>query len=121
MGLSLARLVALAFCALGVGALFAPKPSSRGYGLPSDDPTALALIRAMGARDLALGLVVAALARKESRAGLTSTIAVSALVAAADFSLVVPNETVEAQRALVLHGSGVAGLLFIWALLRSGR
>ena len=45
----------------------------------------------------------------------------SALVAAADFSLVVPSETVEAQRALVLHGSGVAGLLFIWALLRSGR
>jgi len=111
----------LALCALGVGAMVAPRPSARGYGLPSSDPTALTFIRAMGARDLVLGLIVGALAKPESRPGLSATIAATTLVAAADFSLVAQSETPEARTALKVHGAGIAGLLVLWAILRSGR
>ena len=52
---------ASAFIGIGVGAIVAPKPSSRGYGLPADDPTALALVRAVGARDVIFGAIFLAL------------------------------------------------------------
>jgi hypothetical protein len=121
VGIFLARLLAFGLCALGVGALIAPKPSSRGYGLPSTDPDALTFIRAMGARDLVLGLIVGGLAKPGSRAGLNSAVAATALVAAADFALVAPSDTKESRSALLVHGSGVAGLFVLWMILRSGR
>lgn len=53
--------IASAFIGIGAGAIIAPKPSSRGFGLPADDPTALALVRAVGARDLIFGAIFLAL------------------------------------------------------------
>ena len=46
------------FVAIGAGAMVAPKMSAFQYGLPSDDPTTLAWVRASGARDLALGIIL---------------------------------------------------------------
>jgi hypothetical protein len=75
----------------------------------------------MGVRDLVLGIIVGALARSESRDGLTIAVAASTLVAAGDFALVAPSATPAARTALKVHGSGIVGLLLLWALLRSGR
>lgn len=117
----LARLLALGLCAVGAGALFAPASSSRGYGLPSSDPAALALIRAMGVRDVVLGLIVGSLSNARSRDVLAGSIAATALVAAGDFSIVSQSETPEARTALKVHGGGIAGLLLLWAIVRAGR
>lgn len=119
MGIVLARLFALALVALGIGAIAAPKPSSRGYGLPSDDSNALAFVRGMGVRDLVLGIIVARLAREDARKNLSAAVAASTLVAAGDFALVSRSATPEARTARIVHGSGVAALLVLWAILRA--
>jgi hypothetical protein len=120
-GIWFARVVAAGLLAIGAGAVVAPKPSSRGYGMPSDDPVALAFVRAMGTRDIALGLIVAALCRPDARTGLTAAIGATALVAGTDFALVAGSEAPEAERALFVHGGGVAALALLWVLLRGGR
>jgi hypothetical protein len=121
IGILLARLVALALCALGLGAIAAPVPSSKGYGLPQTDPAALTFIRAMGVRDLALGIILGALSKPGSRAGLTVAVAASSLVALGDFTLVAPSATPAARTALKVHGSGIIGLSLLVAILRTGR
>jgi hypothetical protein len=120
-GIAFARLAALALCTLGAGALVFPGPSSRGYGLPSNDPTAQAYVRATGLRDLVLGLILGALAGEDSRSGLTSAVAASTLVAAGDFALVSRSDTKEAKLATKVHGTGILGLLTLWAILRVGK
>jgi hypothetical protein len=52
--------VAAGLVAVGAGALVAPRPSAWMFGLATDDPNGLAFVRAAGARDLILGLIVAA-------------------------------------------------------------
>ena len=60
IGSLLAGLAALAFIAIGLGALAAPRFSAAQYGFPAGDPPSAALVRALGARDLALGAILAA-------------------------------------------------------------
>jgi hypothetical protein len=42
----------------GTGALVAPKTFAGQFGLPTEDPVALAFVRAAGARDLVLGALI---------------------------------------------------------------
>ena len=118
IGSALSALVALAFIALGIGSYVAPKKLAENYGLPISSATEIAYLRALGTRDLVLGLLVARfLLAAESRGALRSTIAVSAIVAAADFSAVFGVRRAAAKQALAIHGSGIVGLLLIRELL----
>ena len=75
IGSALSALVALAFIALGIGSYVAPKSLAENYGLPVSSATEIAYLRALGTRDLVLGLLVAKfLLAAESRAALRSTI-----------------------------------------------
>jgi hypothetical protein len=65
--------------------------------------------------------VVAAAARRQTRAALAATLAASALVAAADLSLVVRSDAPEAKQASFVHGGGLVALVLLWAIVRSGR
>ena len=121
IGSALSALVALAFIGLGIGSYVAPRSLAENYGLPITSVTEIAYLRALGTRDLVLGLLVARfLLASESRGALRSTIAVSAIVAAADFGAVFGVRGGSAKQALAIHGSGIAGLLLIRALLARG-
>lgn len=118
IGSALSALVALAFVTLGIGSYVAPKSLAENYGLPITSDTEIAYLRALGTRDLVLGLLVARfLLAPESRRALRSTIAVSAIVAAADFSAVYGVRRGAAKQALAIHGTGIVGLLLISELL----
>lgn len=120
IGLTLAVLGALAFLAIGVAALVAPKTSSEQYGLPSSDPYALAFVRALGARDVVLGLIVVIFVVGGSRGAAGAVLAVCVLVALADGLLVYRERGTAAMKSLITHGVGGVALLVAWAALRSG-
>jgi hypothetical protein len=118
IGSALCALVSLAFVSLGIGSYVAPRTLAENYGLPVSDDTGIAYLRAVGTRDLVLGLLVGTFVRAaESRGALRATIAVSTLVAIGDFSIVFAARGLGAKGALAIHGSGVAGLALIGVLL----
>ena len=119
LGLALTGIVALGLLGLGVGALLAPRLSARQYGISLADPRALAYIRAMGVRDLVLGVVLLLLAATERRGLLAAAVAVSALVAIVDFAVVAKDGA--PARARLLHAGGALGLLAIALVVASGR
>jgi hypothetical protein len=67
---------------VGTGALIAPALASRTFGLPSDDRTAQAYMRAAGARDLILGAIV--LGSLRDRPALRRTLAWTSLIGLTD-------------------------------------
>ena len=62
LGWVLAAVIIISLVTAGFGALSAPRRSAALYGIVLDDPRALALIRAMGARDLVIGGLLAVIA-----------------------------------------------------------
>jgi len=121
LGLALTGLVALGLLGLGVGALLAPRLSAQQYGISVADPRALAYLRAMGVRDLVLGVVLLLLAAAERRGLLAAAVAVSALVAVVDFVVVSQDRPPAPARARLLHAGGALGLLAIALVVASGR
>ena len=120
IGLALAGLVALALIGIGVGALLAPGAASRQYGIVLDDARALAFIRAMGVRDLLIGVLVLLLASTERRGLLALGVAASAAVALLDFA-VVSRDGAARRSPGVLHGLGAIGLLIAALVIATGR
>jgi hypothetical protein len=120
IGLALAILVAFALVAIGVGALLAPRAASHQYGIAHDDPRALALIRAMGVRDLVLGALVLLLAATGRRDLLALGLAASVLVAALDFAVVSADPSAR-RNARILHGGGALLVLAVALLIATGR
>jgi hypothetical protein len=60
LGLVVGALVALLLIAVGAGALLVPRMASQQFGIVLDDPRALGFIRAIGARDLLIGVLQSA-------------------------------------------------------------
>ncbi len=118
-GPRLVKLSALAFVAIGLGALSAPRSSSRGYGLPAGDATSLGYVRALGARDLALGLVLLSLP-DEPRV-LARSVASCTVVAAADLLIIAAKSGRKAWKSSLTHLLGAACLAWSTALLYAGR
>ncbi len=121
IGTVVAALGGVAFFLIGIGALLAPGISSEQYGLPTTDRTSLALIRAIGARDLVLGIIVLVLLARRDRAALEVVLAASILAAAGDAAAVVTGRTDAGPRQLAVHIGGAAALTVAWRLVRSGR
>ncbi len=121
IGSIVAGLGGFAFFALGIGALIAPGISSAQYGLPATDRTALALVRAVGARDLVLGIIVLLLLAARNRSALELVLGVSTLAAVGDAVAVTSGRSESGPRQLGVHVGGAAALLLAWQLVRSGR
>ena len=66
----------------GTGALIAPKTFAGQFGLPTEDPVALAFVRATGARDLVLGALI--FASQDDPPSLGRILAFSSLLGLAD-------------------------------------
>ena|SRR5689334_5974759 len=124
LGWILGALVVLGLLAIGVGGLIAPGRASAQYGIVLDDPRSLAFVRAMAARDLVIGGLLAAIGLAGARTTLGWTTCLTALIAVVDFAVVsadVPHARGEAtRRARILHAGGVAGLLVTGAALLAG-
>jgi hypothetical protein len=109
----LALALGAAFAAIGAGALAAPRLSAAQYGLPTDDPTALALVRALGARDLAIG--GALVSNRDDRPALARICFWSTIVALADAAAVASVRGLRPQHAVHLGGAvalALAGISF---------
>lgn len=116
----LTLVVALGVAGIGVGALAAPRRSAAQYGLPVTDEITLAYVRALGSRDLVLGLLFASLlAGHAPRRFLATAAGLSALSAATDFALVASTANAN-RKALPLHAAGIISLLTLAALLALG-
>ncbi len=121
IGSLIAGLGGAAFAAIGTGALLAPGFSSLQYGLPTTERTALALVRAIGARDVVLGVIVVALVAKQDRPALELVLITSVLAAAGDALAVTTGRSDAGPKHLAVHAIGAAALVIAWALVRSGR
>jgi hypothetical protein len=115
LALALTGLVALALIGIGIGALAAPGLASRQFGIVVPDPRALAFLRAMGVRDLVLGVLLLLLAAADRRELLALGLAASVAVAVLDLTVVARDRPPGAARgrrgALLLHAGGALGLL----------
>lgn len=127
IGMLLCGAAALGLVGIGLGAIGAPALSSRQYGIVVADPRALAYLRAMGARDLVLGIVLALVMGLGSSALLAATVAACALIAIGDFAVVatdpgsVTPPAVARGLSLTLHAGGAIGLLATAVLVALGR
>jgi len=119
IGLAVTALVALGLIGIGAGALAAPRASARQYGIVSGDPRALAFIRAMGARDLVIGVLLLLLAGAARRDLLAWGMAASALIALVDFAVVSAAGARTAARAV--HAIGGIGVLVAALVIATGR
>ena len=120
LGLALTGLVALGLIGIGVGALAAPRVAARQFGIVLDDPRALAFLRAMGVRDLVIGVLLLLLIAAGQRELLAFGVAASAAVAVLDFAVVSRDRPAGAARARLLHGVGAIGLLLIALVIALG-
>lgn len=128
IGMMLCGVAALSLLGIGIGAIVAPAFSSGQYGIVVADARALAYLRAMGARDLVLGIVLALLMVLGSSALLAASVAACALVAIVDFAVVFADRRPAtappgASRGvcLTLHAGGAIGLLAAAVLVALGR
>ena len=129
IGWTLSALMAFGLVAVGVAALVAPRVSSSQYGIVMDDPRALAFIRAMGVRDVVIGILLALLALERGREALAWAMFAVALVALVDLAVVTVDRRAAVatgtsargfDRSRLLHAAGAIGLLAAGAVLRAG-
>jgi len=121
IGSTLSVCATLAFLGLGAGALAAPRALADNYGIAIEGPDQIAYLRAVGARDAVIGLMIAAFLARRERGPLAVALALSSLVGASDFALVAAARGRAAPLSLAIHGGGTLGLLVIAALVRAGR
>ena len=127
LGWVLAAVIIVSLVAVGFGALSAPRRSAALYGIVLDDPRALALIRAMGARDLVIGGLLAVIALQRRVGPLGWGMCLAAVVALADYVVVtadrrvaLPGSPAHAMDPRVLHAIGAVGLVITGGLLLAG-
>lgn len=105
-------LAAAGFMAIGGAALLRPAILSHLYGTYVHEPNGRAFVRAAGARDIAFGILTAAMTIASNAAGLQTALMCGALIAAADFLIVLrANRSVE---RIPLSGH-LAGFVFLSA------
>jgi hypothetical protein len=108
MDKTLPRALGYTFAGIAVGALIAPRRSAAFFGLPTTDPTAIALVRAVGARDLILGALV--LTALDDEPALRRVLRWSALAGLADAAAVASVHGLRPQHLVHLSGAAVLAL-----------
>ena len=129
IGSVLSVLVPFGLVTVGVAALVAPRTASSQFGIVMDDPRALGFVRAMGIRDVAIGILLALLAVERARDALVWAMFAVTLVALVDLAVVTVDRRAAAatgaatrgfDRSRYLHAAGAIGLLVTGAVLRAG-
>jgi hypothetical protein len=109
------RALAVIFAALGMLLIIWPQAGSILFGLGTDDVPALAYVRALGFRDIALSVYLLVLSQVAPQACRT-VLGISVLIPACDLILVLAERGVSAPGSLLLHAaSGVClAALALW-------
>jgi hypothetical protein len=105
--------------AIGIGTLFATRPGLRALGFAETDATGTALAKALGARDLALGLVT--LAVRDDSDALRATAFAGAALDTADavaFSYALGDPETRQAGLTGLAGATAVALAGAWAWRR---
>ena len=127
LGWTLSAVVIVSLVAVGFGALSAPRRAAALYGIVLDDQRALAFIRAMGARDLVIGGLLAVIAFQRRCGPLGWGLCLTAVVALTDYVVVtadrraaISGAPARAMDTRVLHAMGAVGLVLAGGLLFAG-
>ena len=108
---------AIGLLALGIVLIVSPRLGAAIFGVPTDG-SGLRYVAALGVRDIAFGLYVAALALFASARAVGIVLALTALIPAGDIAILLAERGLSAPGHLLLHGlSGLymAGASF-WVL-----
>ena len=127
LGWALSAATIVSLVVVGFGALWAPRRWAALYGIVLDDRRALAFIRAMGVRDIAIGGLLAVIAYQRARTALGWGLFLTAVVALADYVVVAadrraatPGSRAHARDTRVLHATGAVGLVVVACLVLVG-
>jgi hypothetical protein len=112
--------LAMAAVFLLIAALFVAVPAlgAAVFGIPAPDGAGLAYVRALGLRDLALGLYLLGLVRFASRRAVGIVLGATVVIPAGDMLLVLTQDGLSSPGHLLLHGlSGACSAsLALWLL-----
>ena len=113
--LTLVRALGVTFGILGALLILWPQAGSVLFGLRTQDALALAYVRALGFRDIALSLYLLVLSRVAPRA-CRAVLGISVLIPACDLTLVMVERGGSAPGSLLLHAaSGIClAALALW-------
>ena len=113
MGSLLSTIAIVSLFGVGIGAAFAPETLAKNYGLPLDegDDSGVGFVRALGARDATIGAIALGFALRGDRDAVRRTLGITTFLALADFTIVARARGLDAWTSLLIHGSGVVGLL----------
>ena len=124
IGWALTALNVVGLLAIGIGGIVAPRSASKQYGIVLDDARSDAFLRAMAARDLVIGGLLAMLALVATRQTLGWAMCLTALIAVIDLLVVTADRRATSRpslgQATMLHAGGAAGLLITAAVLFAG-
>ena len=127
LGWALSAAIIVSLLAVGFGALVTPSRWAALYGIVLDDQRALAFIRAMGARDLVIGGLLAVIGFQRRREPLGWALCLTAVVALADYVIVTADRRDATARSPAhamdtrpLHAMGAVGLVVAGSLLLAG-
>ena len=105
---------------LAIAALFvaAPALGAAVFGIPAPGGSGLAYVRALGLRDLALGLYLIGLALFSSRRAVGVVLAATVVIPVGDALLVLMQEGLSSPGHLLLHGlsGGCCAAVALWLL-----
>ena len=118
LAIVLCRLAAIALASIGVLALIAPERLARSYGIEVHERAALAFVRATGARDVLIGLILAGAAYLQDAIVLAGLCIVGVLLSLADFAIAFTFARRFRSEHLA-HIGGAVGFALITALLLS--
>jgi hypothetical protein len=110
-----------AFLVLGVGLCIAPGPGAWLFGIEAADRTALAYVRALGFRDIALSFYIFGLLAIGARRALSLVLAASIVIPACDIALVAALSGTTSARSLMLHLAAAMVLVAVALWLRVSR
>jgi hypothetical protein len=107
-------LLAIVLAAVGVYALAAPRALAHHYGLAVEGHAALGYVRATGARDVALAVLLGATAYVRSLPLLIVFAAVAILVSGVDFWVVTHHGGLRRPHvAHAIHASGIVAFVLV--------
>ena len=121
LGRALSAFAGGAFVLIGAFAIALPAQLARGYGIPVSGRDALSFVRATGARDAALGIILLAATVSGTEPLLRVVVATGCAVALADFALAYGGAGRQLRPQHLTHLAGAIAFAVIFLLLFHAR
>lgn len=114
-----ALLLGAVFLLIGICFVVAPRLGATIFGIAAEDAVALAYVRAIGFRDLALALYIFGLSAFSRRRALSTVLAASLVIPVCDITLVLSIAGWSSVGQLLIHLAGAVALASVSLWLRA--